>query len=348
MQILSAHFCSNHSMMAFYTTRECFDKQLPSGPPQMAFTVKKYPYHRTHSSGKSTKTYKSVPVYWEELVGVYEKDCAAEYLKQLDQFFPRPDLHEQNEVNVMDPLHTQTPFLHYEWLKTEGDVTKLFVTEFIYPTKIALEKLLPKGKHIFCKAQKYHRETSSYFDFVWEIVEGNPKNPKNIIPLAIVELKMPGTINESDSNSGCGCTPDEYRFLRGGASSSSKKTRLKHNAVLLSKQAKKYSRYCKDIIFFDWNAMFIFNFNENTSRKAVVRGTYFKEDKRTRSVKNFRRIQLGVLVRRLQPHIHTGDESSLPESHKKVSLPGSRKRKRSNDDEAKKVKSVGTAGSSRR
>ncbi|CAN6595996.1 hypothetical protein TRVA0_001S02080 [Trichomonascus vanleenenianus] len=288
----------------FYTVRECFGCHLPRRPPHMAFAERLQPYHQTHVTLSTMQDYDPVPAYWHEPIDVYQ-DSARDCLQELDELYPRPDQREQNEQNVVDPLHFQMPFLRDEWLKTEGDVTKLFVTQFIYPIKLALEKSLPEGKHIFRKAQYYDSTTKSRFDFLWELVEGNPENPIKTTPLQIVDLKMAGTIFKNEFLSGAGADYSDYLKKRDNAEKSDERTLLLGNAALLSRQAQRYSNYCKDILFFDWKAMIIFNFNERVPTEDIVRGTYFREDERRyRSLENFRYIQLGSLNRRLQPHRH--------------------------------------------
>ncbi|CAN6618863.1 hypothetical protein TRVA0_007S02388 [Trichomonascus vanleenenianus] len=222
-----------------YTVRECFGWHLPRRPPQMALTRNLQSYHTTHITLTTADNFDPVPAYWHEPIDVYQ-DSARDYLEQLDERFPRPDQREQNEANEIDPLHTRMPLLHDEWLKTEGDLTKLFVTEFIYPIKMALEKSLPEGKHIFCKAQYYDSTTQSRFDFLWVLVEGDPENPNKIIPLKIVDLKMPGTIFQNDFLGGAGADGSDYASKKGRAEQTLKGTLLSDNAALLSKQAKRY------------------------------------------------------------------------------------------------------------
>jgi hypothetical protein len=53
---------------------------------------------------------------------------------------------------------------------------------------------------------------------------------------------------------------------------------LSGNAFWISKQAGKYANRCADVATFDWNAMFIFNYQYARSTVGgSVRGTYFDE-----------------------------------------------------------------------
>lgn len=81
-------------------------------------------------------------------------------------------------------------------------------------------------------------------------------------------------------------------------------TLLKENALWLSRQAKKYSRTCKNIALFDLNSMVIFDFHgvdEDSRNPTPVKLVYVNESDTKEGV-TLRLALLGFLVRGLQRH----------------------------------------------
>ena len=119
--------------------------------------------------------------------------------------------------------------------------------------------------------------------------------------IAVLELKNTCVLRASDWNPAF-CQPHQAsNKLTAAYSQTPHYTLLTDNAIVISKQAKKYHNTVgvNDVAVFDWNAMFLFDFrgvNEDPAHPVFTKGLFVQEGQGV----TFRLLLLGFLLRALE------------------------------------------------
>lgn len=189
---------------------------------------------------------------------------------------------------LQDPL----PLLeetHY--LQTESDVLRASSLYLFHPVNVAATSLLKakgiQGGKLECGSERTTTQRNRT-DIKWVFKADSGKQ----VTIAVLELKNTKIIHQKDF----------APALIAEATSvedSGEETCLEDNAVWLAKQSKKYSDNLEtpDVAVFDWDAMFVFDFNG--PEKRIAYGTWFSEsDQKGHPDPNFtfRSVLLGFLV----------------------------------------------------
>ena len=186
---------------------------------------------------------------------------------------------------------------HY--LHTEADVGRASDLYLINPVNIAIQKLLPRGGRIFCRAEQVGRKKNRT-DRRWTYRRNGQS-----VDIAILELKAPFVLKSNDFKYAM-VTTSKAREKNDAAQSMENSTHLKRNAITVAKQTKKYADDLgvTDIAVFDWNAMFVFDYNNidyDSSNPRPAKRTWFREtDVMPARGHTFRSMLLGLLIRGLQ------------------------------------------------
>ncbi|CAN6666826.1 hypothetical protein TRVA0_038S01046 [Trichomonascus vanleenenianus] len=197
-------------------------------------------------------------------------------------------------------VKSRMPEAGTNWMQREADVTKVVYKLLLHPVDIALQDVvtqLGSNDKIYGIPQ-YQTKTEPIcrFDYAWVLHSGNSERI-----VAVLELKNTRVLHEQDFAPGqCPTQPDFGRKME-EAMGTLHGTLLKDNAYALSLQVSKYSEYCKSIALFDWNAMVLFNFNrEKEDMEGIVRGTFFRENKRDKKVMTFRGLLFTFVAQSLE------------------------------------------------
>lgn len=199
------------------------------------------------------------------------------------------------------PLHSLMPQLERtHLLYTEADVLRASSLYLFHPVHVAISQLLNTGT-LDCRGE-LSATGGCRTDIRWVYRNGN-----QMINIAILEVKNTKVIHWDDFASAM-ANHNSAKMKRDLAYSRKNNTHFRQNAYWLSKQARKYSENVKvpDVAIFDWNAMFIFDFNgmnENAQNPVLASGIWFTESNSSAGQgETFRTILLGFLIRTLRRH----------------------------------------------
>ncbi|KAE8151736.1 hypothetical protein BDV25DRAFT_128539 [Aspergillus avenaceus] len=226
-----------------------FDEKLPRSPHVM-FTFKDN-YREFRSSVSSTVAANAVRVYIKEDISSLQ-GFAARYLDlRLRPFSPLSEI-----MPALERSHV---------LSTEADVVRLSTLQLLHPVNIALQEFAPSGTVVVCSSEKQGGQNSR-FDIQWSL---RSEDGRFLTTLAILEVKNTHVVHKTDFTPAERTSETYEAGMQEAMKFAPQYTLLEGNAVWLSKQASKYSGICTDVAVFDWNAMFIFNFNgrDSTGRK---------------------------------------------------------------------------------
>ncbi|GKZ37152.1 hypothetical protein AbraIFM66950_008575 [Aspergillus brasiliensis] len=194
-------------------------------------------------------------------VAVYFGEEVETYHKLFERHFPR--------IGAGSPLIARMPVPEQTHLEAEADVLRLATLQLIHPVNIALQQICPRDTQIICRT-----ETSTS------------------------KIKNTHVIHKSDFQHAA-VNEQNFQAKLARAMDKDSMTLLQQNAAWLSKQAYKYSKYCPYVAIFDYNAMFIFSFLQQSTKP--VRGFYFDEHGRTSGM-TFRRLLFAFVVRSLKSY----------------------------------------------
>ncbi|GLA33127.1 hypothetical protein M752DRAFT_253262 [Aspergillus phoenicis ATCC 13157] len=258
-----------------------FDEKLPTDVTY-AFQG---PYRVIRSTASSTIESDPVAVYFGEEVETYHK--------LFERHFPR--IGAGSPLNARMPVPEQTHLL-----EAEADVLRPATLQLIHPVNIALQQICPRDTRIICRTETSTSSTSR-LDVEWSLYDAQGVL---LSRLAILEIKNTHVIHKSDFQHAA-VNEQNFQAKLARAMDKDNMTLLQQNAVWLSKQAYKYSKYCPYVAIFDYNAMFIFSFLQQSTKP--VRGFYFDEHGRTSGM-TFRRLLFAFVVRSLK-----GYEARMPQ-----------------------------------
>lgn len=230
----------------------------------------------------------------EDPVPIFIRDEPSVLARMARQYLPRNTI-------ITNPVRADMPVVEKTHrLNTEADVLRAATLQLIHPVNVVLSERLPPDARIYCESE-VAEGVHSRFDMQWTLVQGGTETK-----LAILEVKNTKVIHWTEF-APAEATQENAEKMMESVMERQTGTLLAGNAILLSKQAKKYSRACKDVAIFDWNSMFIFGFHgvrEHSRERRLVRGIYFDESGPIARKENitFRLMLLGFLVRALRRH----------------------------------------------
>ena len=204
-----------------------------------------------------------------------------------------PQIEGQPCVNQALPQLERSHILH-----TESDVVRASMLYLIHPVNVAASKLLGNNnKTLYCRSEIL--SGSSRTDIRWQVTDGHTY--RNV---AVLEFKNTKVLHWQDFRK---ASPQgvSAKDMRNTALGRKDQTLFESNALVVSKQAKKYSEeIAPDVAVFDWEHMFIFDFTdvrEDASDPKLCRGIWFEESAQHQNDKEtFRMVLLGFLIRALR------------------------------------------------
>ena len=240
---------------------------LPSKPPESD-------YRKASASASTTARVKPPKVYIRESAS----DLANSARHKLQQL---------RSLDLCSPALEETHFL-----AVEADVVRASRLELIHPINVVLTKLAPSA-NVRCNSEVTDRSNHSRFDMKWYFADTKTT-------FAILEFKNTKVLNrEGFEAAACDNQDDAVnKFIM-----TEGQTLLDGNAVVVSKQAKKYSKICKDVAIFDWNCMMVYDFHdveEQMPSLKPARGIFF--DEQASGNETFRLVLLGFLIRAMKRH----------------------------------------------
>lgn len=251
--------------------RDSFGYKLPNLPSKSP--GKDY---RKVSPSASTTAIEEPPI-------VYMRESASDLAN-----IARHKLRQLQSLDLHSPALEETHFL-----AVEADVVRASGLELIHPINIVLPKLAPSA-NVRCNSEVTDRSNHSRFDMKWYFAD-------TMTTFAILEFKNTKVLNwEGFESAACDNEDDaESKLLKARG-----ETLLDGNAIVVSKQAKKYARTCKDVAIFDWNCMMVYDFSdvdEDASPPKPTRGIFFDEGTPANG-QTFRLVLLGFLIRAINRH----------------------------------------------
>jgi hypothetical protein len=186
---------------------------------------------------------------------------------------------------------------HY--LHTEADVERASDVYLINPVNIAIQELLPNGGRVICRGEQTDRKKNRT-DLRWTYFKGSQS-----AGIAVLEMKAPFVLRWNDFGEAV-ATASNAKQMHDKAHRFPEHTLLKDNAIILSKQTRKYSKNLNiaDVAIFDWNSIFVFDYSdvdEDSSNPKPARGSWFREtDGDPGQGQTFRMMLLWLLIRGLQ------------------------------------------------
>ncbi|KAL1886495.1 hypothetical protein Plec18167_000426 [Paecilomyces lecythidis] len=266
------------------TILESFNLKLPKSFIEFGFQEN---YRTITSTAPSTKETEIDHIFLLEDISVF-KAIAEKCLPR------RPTAHSSllDSLPRLEKTHR---------LDTEADVTRISILQLLYPVNIALQEIVAAaGMKIICGSERTGGRDSR-FDIQWSLYNNKGEFLKNS---AILEIKSTNVIHWDDFKNAA-ATEKTLEAKMAEAMSKFPDTLFNGNALLLTKQATKYSQKCVDVALFDWTSMFIFDFADrlSTTEEGEVKGTYFSEDRRTRKGMTFRRQLFAFLARALKRYV---------------------------------------------
>ena len=150
---------------------------------------------------------------------------------------------------------------------TEGDVIDIAQDVLINPVMICVKSLF---RDLTIRKRREKNSKHGRTDIVWEVhQEGTDANDaENWIECAIFEFKNTNIIKPEHfaearlgrrDKVGATLTREEMEYQ---AKKSPNRTLMKYNAVILSKQARKYAARTPYVALFDWDTMALFDFSD--------------------------------------------------------------------------------------
>lgn len=257
------------------TIFRAFGEKLPDS---RQVTLPSNGYHTISGAAASTIDAEVVPVYFEKGIDTYQRLYKTYFEERISPARLSSEMPELETTHVLD---------------NEADVLRLATLQLIHPVNIALQRICPAGTRIQCRSETQPSRMSR-FDIEWSLWDAS--NTRFISRLAILELKRPNVISKDDFRRAAAnerTWDSKMEMAMGGDG-----TLLEKNAILLSKQARKYSRNCPYVALFDWNAMFLFTFLPERAPNPL-RGFYFDEGHGARDM-TFRRLLFAFVARSLK------------------------------------------------
>ncbi|QVM08897.1 hypothetical protein D8B26_003568 [Coccidioides posadasii str. Silveira] len=189
----------------------------------------------------------------------------------------------------LQQLMPQLGTSHY--IRTEKDVLRISALQLVYPVNAVLSGILPAGATLRCQSEVVSQKGKARMDLRWHYKKAGKE-----ATVAVLEYKNLNTLQLRDwkpiitDAAGATAVIDK-------AAHNDNLSLLQRNALGLSRQVKKYSKECKDVVLFDWYSMYIFDFegtNEDRHHPFPTRITYSSDSSK------FRRLLLGMIYRRLK------------------------------------------------
>ncbi|KAB8224645.1 hypothetical protein BDV33DRAFT_199320 [Aspergillus novoparasiticus] len=156
---------------------------------------------------------------------------------------------------------------HSHDLHTEADVGRAAGSYLINFVNIAIERFLPSDGRVVCRGEQTDQKKNRT-DLRWAYISGGQS-----ADIAVLEMKAPFVLRWDDFNEAM-ATEDDTKKKHDRAHEFGDHTLLKDNAIVLSKQTKKYatSLGVADIAIFDWGSMFVFDYSAVDSYECGLVG----------------------------------------------------------------------------
>nr|KMM73486.1 hypothetical protein CPAG_09775 [Coccidioides posadasii RMSCC 3488] len=194
--------------------------------------------------------------------------------------------------SIPERLQRPMPLLHKtHYLHTECDVLHASELQLIHPVNVVLSGILAAGVTLRCQSEVVSQKGKARVDLIWRCQKGS-----KTVTVAVLEYKNTKALRLDDWKPIITDVAGAPAIINSGLDADASSL-LKDNALKLSRQLKKYSRECKDIVLFDWYSMYIFDFegaSENRRHPFPTRITYSSDSSK------FRRLLLGMIYRRLK------------------------------------------------
>ncbi|KAJ5908020.1 hypothetical protein N7495_000702 [Penicillium taxi] len=143
---------------------------------------------------------------------------------------------------------------------------------------MALNDLAKNGTMIAVRSEATESNCKGRFDVAFNLYD---QNFTKLADLLIFEMKRPNVIKRSQFQ--CAQiqqnpSKEKMRQMKSGIFENDRKgTWLVDNAIMLSKQAAKYFRFCRRVILFDWYSMVGLTFAPFRRRDLLVHGIILQE-----------------------------------------------------------------------
>ncbi|KAK2768439.1 hypothetical protein FQN54_000294 [Arachnomyces sp. PD_36] len=172
------------------------------------------------------------------------------------------------------------------FLKTEGDVLRVSALQLVHPVNLVLEDLFP-NLNLQCLSEAVSGRSRT--DLKW-VLDGSKT-------VAILEYKNTRVIRAADFEPAITTRELKEQALAKAMEDDKEDpkeefTLLEDNAIVLTKQVKKYSKICKDIAVFDWHSMCVFE-TYIDGKPEIAEYTYSCDPQ------HFRSLLLGMILKGL-------------------------------------------------
>ncbi|PGH12372.1 hypothetical protein AJ79_04320 [Helicocarpus griseus UAMH5409] len=209
----------------------------------------------------------------------------------------RQGLEKIRKIHPMKERIAQNEGTHF--LETEADVLDASRLYLLHPVNIAIGQLLRGGIKLVCK-REHTASNTARTDILWVHQHG-----EDTTDVAVLEFKNTYILHENEFRAAMGSDDQAEGMVYKAMGTGSEKTLLNGNAIVVSKQARKYHQALgvADVALFDWNNMFVFDFSgmsETVAHPKLARGIWFSEaGQNHRNHETFRAFLLGFLIRAL-------------------------------------------------